>query len=214
MQAADETAVESDESEGFVVGQTNEPTPEEQTEAVKEKVVEDLTTDKAVDDITRSEADAALPKTADEADEPVVMKVSFFGRIKNGIYNWWDNPRKRYATLIIVAILVAVVAFVPSIRAMALNLVGVRSSVIVTAYDGSTNLPLENVKVSALGSTGKTNADGEVKLTNVKLGEQDVVVAKAGFATSTKAHYPWCPRPRSWRCDTQSCWDAVHTLAD
>lgn len=183
-----ETAPEvaSDVDEGFVVGQTNEPKPDEAKATAEQATPDDPGTAKAVDDITRAEADAALPKEDDSLEAPVVMKVSIFGRMKNAIYAWWDNPRKRYITLAILFAILAVILFVPSLRAKALNLVGVRSSIIVTTIDGTTNLPLENVNVTALGASGKTNADGEIKLTGVQLGKQEVKIAKAGFATVTK----------------------------
>lgn len=146
---------------------------------------EDKGVDQAVDDILRGEADAALPD-AELTETPVVMKESRWGKIKNALYNWWDNPKKRYGTLLGIAIVLGIIFGVPAIRANALNLIGVRSSVIVTAIDGTTNLPLEHVNVSASGIQAKTNADGVVRIKGVKLGQQDVTIAKAGFATVTK----------------------------
>lgn len=141
---------------------------------------EDKATDAAVDDIMRSDAEAVLPE---ENQEAVVMKSSFAERCKNAWLDWWGNPWKRYGTLIVAAIVVAVLLFVAPVRAAVLNAFGVRSSLLVHVFDGASNLPLQNAVVEVDGKTAKTNADGEVKITGIHLGVQDVAIRKLAFAT-------------------------------
>lgn len=145
---------------------------------------DDAETDAAVDDILHSDADAALPDTKD--GDAVVMKTSFWQKTKDGWHNWWANPRKRYATIAVLAVLLAVVVFVGPVRAMVLNAFGVRSSVTVTVFDGASNLPLQNAVLSADGKSVKTNADGEATLKDVHLGVQQVQISKIAFTTYKK----------------------------
>ncbi len=153
-------------------------------EVVAEEVPEDPATDAAVDDIVHSDSDAALPEATDDA--AVVMKSSPWERFRNGWLNWWANPRKRYGTLAVLAVLLVVLFFVAPVRAAVLNVVGVRSSLTVDVLDGATNLPLENAVVSADGKTVKTNADGHATLKDIHLGNQEVRISKVAFAAYTK----------------------------
>lgn len=145
---------------------------------------EDKATDTAIDDIVHNDADAALPDQP--KGEAVVMKASLRDRCKNMWLNWWGNPWKRYGTIAVLAILLAVITFVAPIRAMVLNTVGVRSSVMVQVYDGATNLPLENAVVQVDNKSAKTDANGQAKVTGIHLGTQTVKISKLAFATTTK----------------------------
>lgn len=142
----------------------------------------DATLDKAVEDIMRTDADKALPPEADGVNlPPVVMKASFFERIKQAYFKWWDHRVLRYSTLGVLTALIAVVVIVTPVRNAVLNALGVRTSVSVTAIDGSTTLPLKNVILSAGTVQTKTNSKGYAKLQGIKLGEQEVKLHKAGF---------------------------------
>jgi len=143
--------------------------------------------EKTVDEIVRADADEALPPESSEIEPPVVMKESLTERIKQAYFKWWDNRWARYITLGIVVALIAVVAFVPIIRSGALNLIGMRTSVSVNAVDSTTTLPLKNVVLSAAGVQIKTNADGYAKLYGIKLGKQEILIHKAGFADVKKS---------------------------
>lgn len=144
--------------------------------------IEQSSLEKAVDDIVRTDADDALPPESGETEPPVVMNESLAERIKQAYFKWWDNRIARYITLGLLLALIAVVAFVPIVRNTVLNTLGVRTSVSVTTIDGSTTLPLKNVVLSAAGVQVKTDANGYAKLYGIKLGKQDVLVHKAGFA--------------------------------
>lgn len=142
--------------------------------------------EKAVADIIRTDADEALPPESEVVEPAVVMKESIPERIKQAYFKWWDNRVARYGTLGVLVTLLAVLAFVPVVRSTALNAIGVRTSVSVMAVDSSTTLPLKNVVLSASGVQVKTNADGYAKLYGVKLGKQEVLIHKAGFADVKK----------------------------
>lgn len=145
---------------------------------------EDPKTDAAVDDILHTDADTALPGSRHA--EAVVMKPSLFERVKNTWFAWWDNPKKRYSTLAVVAVLIIAIAFVAPVRDMVLNIFGVRSSVTASVLDSTTNLPLQNAILTVDGSSAKSNADGVVTLRGIRLGTHDVEIKKLAFATHTK----------------------------
>jgi hypothetical protein len=151
---------------------------------------DDPQTTAAVDDILRHEAENALPDAEAEADDSpsaaVVMKPSFFERVKNGFYHWWTNPWKRYGTIAALLLLCVVVFVVPKTRAMVFNAIGVRTSVMVTVYDGASKLPLKNAQLHVDGRVAKTDEKGEAKVTGVRLGTQQVTVSKPAFASSKK----------------------------
>jgi hypothetical protein len=169
-------ASEPDEPDALPEESNEEPKPLPQTE--------DKATDTAVDDIMHNDADAALPEQPDE--DAVVMKSSFRERLKNMWLSWWSNPWKRYGTIAVLVILLAVIAFVAPVRAMVLNTVGVRSSIMVHVYDGATNLPLENAVVQVDSKSAKTDANGQVKITGIHLGKRTVTISKLAFAATTK----------------------------
>lgn len=120
------------------------------------------------------------------AEAPVVMKMSFRGRVKEAYFRWWDNRTKRYITLATIAVIIGVIIGVPTVRYTLMNLVGIRASVSVTALDRTTLMPLEHVVLQAGAMQAKTGEDGKAKLLGVKLGRQTVTVRKAGFADVTK----------------------------
>lgn len=133
------------------------------------------------DDDSKEEVAGATPPPP-----PVVMKSSIIEKIRNGLYAWWNNKPARYITIILILGLIAVVVFVPKVRTVVLNSVGVRTSVSVAAIDGSTQQPLKNAVLAVDGVTARTNAEGKAKLQGVKLGKKTVHVRKPGFAEIKK----------------------------
>ena len=183
----EETNQPSDKEKPFAADAIEEPEElPEQPVQIPEPLpqTEDKATDTAVDDIVHSDADAALPETP--RTETVVMKLSPMQRLKEAWLNWWSNPWKRYGTILAIAVLLAVAFFVAPIRAMVLNTVGVRSSVLVHVYDGATNLPLENATIQADGRSIKTDANGQATLGGIHLGKQTVTISKLAFASIRK----------------------------
>ncbi len=145
--------------------------------------VESEATDKAVDDIVHSDADAALPESK---EEPVVSKKSVWAKLKSKWHGWWTNPWSRYATLVGVLALIITFFAVEPIRAAVLNTFGVRTSMLVTVYDGATNLPLQNAVVQVGDASSKTNDSGKAKVTGIRLGDQEIEISKIAFATYTQ----------------------------
>ncbi len=160
--------------------------PEDATEDAS-SALPDPQLDKVVDDIVKDDAEKLLPPENDDDTPPVVMKSSMDERIRQLYFKWWDNKIARYSTLGVLVALLAVIAFVPVVRATTLNLLGVRTSISVTAIDGSTALPLKNVVLKVGSGQVKTNDDGYAKLYGIKLGKQEVVLQKAGFATTKRS---------------------------
>lgn len=143
------------------------------------------TVDPAVDDITRSESDAALEAQDKIAQNSVVMKPSLWERLKNDWSDWWDDPRKRYITLGVLAVLLGIVFIFPASRAFMMNTVGMRGNISVEVLDSKTTLPLKDAQVMVAGQTVSTNAQGKATLQHVKLGDQTVTISKTAFAKTT-----------------------------
>jgi hypothetical protein len=66
-----------------------------------------------------------------------------------------------------------------------LNSIGVRTSVVLTVTDQSTNLPLKNVTVSIGDTSQVTDSGGQVNITGLKLGKAEVKVARKAFASTS-----------------------------
>lgn len=147
---------------------------------------DDKATDEAVEDIMKTEGDEALQAQDAKTEAPVVVKLDRWERFKGGWRAWWKDPRKRYATIAGLVVIVAAIAVVPVSRTFALNLIGVRGSVAVKVLDGTTSLPLKNVTVTIAGQTGKTANDGSVVLRHVRLGNQTLTAQKVAFAGLAK----------------------------
>lgn len=142
-------------------------------------------TEKLANELHNLTAPTKIPITIPDA-EPIVMKLGLFDRLKTAILAWWDNPRKRYLTLGIAVLVIGAVSVVPSLRTLALNLVGMRSGVVAHVIDSSTTMPLKNAIVEVGSTQVKTDEDGNARLKGVKLGPQTVTIKKIAFATVTK----------------------------
>ena len=150
--------------------------------------------DAAVADIERAEADAALREETELPDNLVSNQIEsesapLYSDKSHSVRwwkGWWQDPTKRYALIIGLLLIIALIIGVPAIRAAALNAAGVRTTLALTAIDGSSGLPLEKVLVEVSGVSAKTNAEGTIKIRGVKMGNQTVTIAKPGFATITR----------------------------
>lgn len=148
----------------------------------------DAELDAKVDDIVRNESDELLNSEDKElaaAFEPL-QKRSFSAKVKNFFKAWVHSPRARWATLFAVFIIAAVVAVVPTGRYFALNLVGVRSKASLQVRDDRTQQPLKNVQVSLAGQRAKTDKNGKVSFSELRLGPTNLVIEKRAFATINK----------------------------
>lgn len=166
------------EAEPVVANDAVAPTPDE---------FDDNKTDRAVDEIVSSESDQLLEaEDAKTAEPEVVSRPSFSERFKGFFKAWWHNRWARYGSLAAVVLLVAAVVVVPGSRYFLLNAAGVRSSLSLTVLDNTTQLPLKNVVVSDGSITVKTDKTGLAKLSNLRLGQQTIIIHKNAFTTTKK----------------------------
>lgn len=148
---------------------------------------EDL--DTAVDDIAASESDevlAAEDEAVERAFDSNNKKQGFWEKTKDFLRRWWENPKARWATIIGVSILIILLASIPNTRYFFLNIVGVRSRASLKVLDQSTQQPLKNVTVSIGNQTGVTDNEGQVYLSKLKLGKQDMAIDRRAFAEVDK----------------------------
>jgi Tol biopolymer transport system component len=160
--------------------------PEPAPMQVPAAVAEDNETAKAVDDIAREESNRMLAiedaKAELLAEGTAEIDKGWFNRVKTVLGNFWHNKKARNLTLAGLLLLIAVAGVVPASRYFILNTAGVRSSMSVRIIDDKTEQPLKNVDVSVDNRSAKTDIDGKVKLTNIKLGKQHLSVKKPAFA--------------------------------
>lgn len=141
---------------------------------------EDPFTNKAVDEIVAEEKAQQSPKNASTPQpQPKKKSENFFKRL-------WKNPASRRITIAVLVIAVVAIIAVPTSRYFILNTVGVRSSSSVKVLDQKTSQPLKNVEVQIGGQISKTDKEGNVYLSGIKLGEQQFVVKKPAFADVNK----------------------------
>ncbi len=139
--------------------------------------------EEAVDDISVSESDSVLESEDEKLEEAFVPNDrSFKQKVKAFLKEWWQNPKKRWGTIIGLVVLILVIGAVPTSRYFVLNTVGVRSSASVIILDESTGQPLKNVSVTIGSSEAKTDDTGTAKLQKIKLGSSKLEVKKRAFA--------------------------------
>lgn len=143
---------------------------------------EDAETDAAVDEIMRSEGDAALAHE-DAAHQPEPPKPrGFWGKIGHFFAAWWRNKWARWITILLLVSGLAVTFAFPTSRYFVLNAVGIRSSAQVRVVDIATQLPLKNAQVT-IGSTKViTNEKGIARFERLKLGPQTLAIKRIAFA--------------------------------
>lgn len=148
----------------------------------------DPETNKAVDEIAALEGDqvlAAEDEQKQKESEPTPKK-GLGKKLGHFLAAWWGNPKYRKITLIVAGVLLLVLFFIPTSRYFMLNSVGVRSSASLTVLDESTSQPLKNVQVIMGNSSGQTDIEGKVKLTNLRLGSTKLIVQKRAFSKTER----------------------------
>lgn len=143
--------------------------------------------DKAISDITRTDADRLLSaedrkKQAQATPPPPKKKASVFARMKQGLKKLWANKRFRRGVYIAIILLITALCVWPTSRYFLLNTAGARSHASLKVIDRSTTMPLKNVSVSLGDVTVKTNGDGVASFNKIKLGTQDLVIDRVAFA--------------------------------
>lgn len=193
-EVADDSEAESDEPEEIAEPEVplEKPTKEKPLKHLDsiipktkvEETIESGSIDKAVDDIITKEADALLAAE----DEKIASafqpepKVGF-GKKLAGIFK--KRGVRRLLLVIFLAGLGAIAAS-PTTRYFVLNTAGIRSAASIAVFDESTQQPLKGVTVKLGTLEQKTDQDGKVSFTGVKLGPTDLIVEKRAFALSTR----------------------------
>lgn len=143
---------------------------------------EDPRTAAAVDDIIAHESDELLAiedkRLAAAPSVPKSPKTrGFFKRILTSARTWW-------VLTFLVLLSAAAAAVLPQVRYPVLNYFGVRAALSVKVLDQSTQQPLRNTRVSAAGTEGRTDENGEVTLDGLKLGPTELKIEKPAFSSS------------------------------
>lgn len=117
---------------------------------------------------------------------PNVSPPKHKGKIRRFLKAWWNNKTARWATIVAVILVIVGIAVYPRTRYFVLNTAGVRSSASVTVIDNGSRQPLKNVQVQLHNASGVTDENGKVTLSNVRLGQTDLVVQRRAFETLEK----------------------------
>lgn len=157
--------------------------PEDQNVA---PIVTDPKTDAAVDDIIAKESDDLLAAQDAANREAVAPLWEQHGRIVRLFLAWVRNPWAHWISIGVLCLLAGLFVAVPQARYTVLNTVGARSSVGLVVVDNATRLPLKNVTVRIGNQKAQTDIKGEVRLHEVKLGRQQLIVERIAFAKLAK----------------------------
>ncbi len=145
---------------------------------------EDPVVDAAVDDIVKSDSDAALKAQDEAVEKPIVMKQGVGERLKNFWINWWSKPRTRNGTISAVVLALVVVGAVPFTRYNVLGLV-MRASVKVTVVDDKTNTPVSGATVKLGGISAETDASGKATV-KVHTGSRSLQISKQYYRSANE----------------------------
>lgn len=160
-------------------------TPTEPTQSVPEPLVSNETADdRAVDDIVQHESEELLSEKDKHISEFVIPPRKPKG-IKRFFAAWWANKIARNITLLIILVAASVILFMPTTRYAVLNTVGVRAGMQFQVVDQVSGRPIKNVEVTAAGVQTKSDEQGNVKLTGLKLGDTEVFLKKRSFKAVT-----------------------------
>lgn len=186
-EAAVDPQVETPGDLPITVGEAMDKAATEATAIKDPAVLTDPETEKAVDAIIASESDEILEiedavRDTDETVEPKEKTKKHGPSLKTIL----KSRAFRWIALLLVLGGLLAAGGVPKSRYLILNTAGVRAVSSLTVLDDSTQQPLKNVQVSIGDATGTTNANGEVKLTKVKLGPNLLSIQKRAFAPITK----------------------------
>lgn len=170
-------------------GTKSEPAPESSpaqaagtnSELSDDVGLEDPGTNKAVDEIVAAESDELLDKQT-RPDSTSAPRSPHRNPLKRFFSAWWHSKPARNLTILALLLGAAAAAIVPSSRYFLLNSAGVRSSASVTVLDQTTSQPLKNVEFSIDGKSSRTDSEGQVKLSDLRLGPSTLKITKPAFA--------------------------------
>jgi len=135
---------------------------------------DDEKTDQAIKDIVAKESDEVL--AAQDAASAKGAPVPY--RKRGG---FWRSKWFRSIVILLVVAGIATAFTVPTSRYWILNTAGVRSSSSLMVVDSTTQLPLKGVDVSLGGKEARTDSDGNVLFTDLKLGPTQLTIRQVGF---------------------------------
>ena len=160
----------------------------DQFEAEANSKLDDPATDKAVDDILIKESDELLSAHDHKVTQASALndKVSIKQKIVNFFRAWWGNTLARRATIAMLLLAIVAAVATPNSRYFILNSFGVRSSSSVIILDQKSTQPLKNVEVRIANQQARTDIEGKVTLTGLKLGNQTLTIKKPAFADVEK----------------------------
>ena len=145
--------------------------------------------DAAVDQVVRDESDRLLKSDDEKLErqfEPPKRKKTWKERLIAAAQFWWEHKTLRYGTLFGLFILLAASVLFPAPRYFILNTAGVRVESSMSIVDSQTGLPLGNIQVSLQGQELRSNDDGFVQFSDLKLGSSKLVVDRRGYAPYEK----------------------------
>jgi len=158
---------------------TQKPQIDDLIELDEDGLPDDPLTIKAINDIVAKEADMVLDA---EDEEREAMELAKEPLKRHGIIGrLLGHTSVRWGILIALFVVLLAATFTPYSRYYVLDKVGVRSTLSLKVVDSLTLLPLKNVDVSAGDSVAQTDAEGIVKLTNVRLGKTKLIIEKRAF---------------------------------
>ncbi len=155
--------------------------------------MDDAVTSQAIADIMATDSDTLLgieDKNKKEAPPLAVEPKKKKSKAKrpNIFKLLFTKPLYRNSLIAAILLGIGAVAAVPVSRYYMLNAAGVRVSTSLKVLDEKTSLPLKNVEVTVDGKSSKTDGDGNVSLSGIRLGRQEIVVKKPAFAELKKTH--------------------------
>lgn len=130
---------------------------------VAEVEPDDPETDKAVDDILKTDGDEALKAQDAAAEHAVIMKQNLSERFKQKWLKWWSTPRTRNGSIAALLLVLIMLGAIPFTRYNILGLV-IKSSVTVSVVDSKTGAPVSGARLKLAGVLAETDAKGRAIL--------------------------------------------------
>ena len=156
--------------------------PDKTPTAEPVKNLEELETDKAVDDIVAKEGDMVLAV----ADAQTARKKKAAGPSNS----WKDKLRRLVRnkwTWVSVVVLLVIVFGLPFTRYKVLGLV-LKKSITITVIDSKTATPVSNAQLELAGNSVKTDANGTAHL-KASVGQQNLVIKKQYYRDLTSSYF-------------------------
>ena len=151
-------------------------------------VIDDASTNQAVDDIVRHESDDLL--TAEDkinAIKPAVpQKRGFWRSMGRGFAFWWRHSLLRWFTILVLLGGLGAAGAMPSVRYAVLNKAGVRVGASVVVLDNTSGQPLKGIHMTIGGLTAQTDQRGKASVSGLTLGPKQLSITEPGFASITK----------------------------